>query len=72
MSDIAAGVRELSSILRELRKILKNGTRMFSSSLFRSIHSATKRIRALHDEIHELVSSRDSFQDLVGVSEGQS
>lgn len=57
MKDIAAGIRDLSDVLRELRKILRDRTELFRKSLFRSIGSATKRIRDFHDEIYELIKS---------------
>lgn len=55
MIDIARGIRGFSTILRELRGILKQGRRLFKDRLFKAIRSATHRIEDVHDEIDDLL-----------------
>jgi hypothetical protein len=55
MIDIAHSIRDLSSVLRELRRILRRGKGLFKDSLFRAVRSATNRIRGIHEDIDELL-----------------
>ncbi|KAF6806252.1 hypothetical protein CSOJ01_08976 [Colletotrichum sojae] len=55
VSDIARGIADLSVILRELRRVLRNGGSLFRPRLVRHIHSATRRIDSIHDELGRLI-----------------
>ncbi|KAF6837845.1 hypothetical protein CMUS01_04880 [Colletotrichum musicola] len=55
ISDIARGIADFSVILRELRRVLKDGVSLFRPRLVRHIRSATKRIGAIHDEVGRLI-----------------
>jgi hypothetical protein len=55
MVDIARGIRELASVLREMRRILKRGRDLFTDRLFKSIRSATHRIKEVHNEVDQLL-----------------
>jgi len=55
MLGVVRGTRELSAILRELRRVLKKGQHIFRRRLYKSIRSATNRIGDLHSEIHSLL-----------------
>jgi hypothetical protein len=58
MIEIARGIRELSTILRELRGIFKQGGRLFKDRLFQAILSATHRIEGVHDKISDLYDNK--------------
>ncbi|KAF6830651.1 hypothetical protein CPLU01_07234, partial [Colletotrichum plurivorum] len=55
ISDIARGIADLSVILRELRRVLRDGGSLFRPRLVRHIRSATRRIGAIHDEVRQLI-----------------
>lgn len=55
ISEIARGIADLSVILRELRRVLRDGGSLFRPKLVRHIRSATKRIGAIHDEVGQLI-----------------
>jgi len=59
MVDIADSIRELSTILRELRHTARRGRRLFSDRLFRELHSAVRRIRQIHDDVFRLLDGGD-------------
>lgn len=53
--DIARGVSDLSIILSELRRILKDGKDIYSRKLLRRVSSAMKRISRLHGLISAML-----------------
>ncbi|KAF6783595.1 hypothetical protein CSOJ01_15882 [Colletotrichum sojae] len=53
IADIARGISELSVFLREVRRILKDGIKLFRRTLLRNLASAMKRIGAIHREIDQ-------------------
>jgi hypothetical protein len=57
MIDIAHSTRELSAVLRELRRVLRRGKGLFKDTLFRAIRSAISRIRGIHEDVYYLLDS---------------
>lgn len=55
---MAGGVRELADVLRELRRVLREGGKgLFRKKLYRSIEATTRRIQELHEDIRGLIVS---------------
>ncbi|KAI0517461.1 hypothetical protein F5B22DRAFT_603052 [Xylaria bambusicola] len=55
ISDIAKGLCDLSFILRELRRVLKDGQDVYRRQLIRRVASAIKRVSRIQDEIEDLL-----------------
>jgi hypothetical protein len=64
ITDIARGVSDLSMILRELRRVLKDGRQIYRRKLIRRVGVAIKRIGRIHDEIGELLELESDFSRL--------
>ncbi|KAI1345859.1 hypothetical protein F5Y01DRAFT_299400 [Xylaria sp. FL0043] len=58
ISDIARGLCDLSFILRELRRVLKDGQDIYRKRLIRHVASAIKRVGQVQSEIEELLDIR--------------
>ncbi|KAI0428685.1 hypothetical protein F5Y09DRAFT_343398 [Xylaria sp. FL1042] len=58
VSDIARGLCDLSFILRELRRVLKDGQDIYRKRLIRHVASAIKRVGRVQSEIEELLDIR--------------
>lgn len=55
VADIARGIADLSIILSELRRVLREGTSLYRRKLLRNIRSAMKRIAKIHGSISDLI-----------------
>jgi len=55
MVDVADSIRELSTVLRELRRATNQGKKLFKTRLFKAIHSATRRVREVHEDVLDLL-----------------
>lgn len=55
ISDIARGISDLSIILSELRRVLKDGKDLYRRRLLRRVSSATRRIERVHEDIRDLI-----------------
>ncbi|KAG5782041.1 hypothetical protein H9Q73_004346 [Fusarium xylarioides] len=62
MADIARNISDLSCIISELRRVLQESADICSRKLLRRIKSATRRISAIHDDIHGLMDRIKGFQ----------
>src|SRR5688572_7734964 len=67
MKDMARGVSELSLVLRELRRVLKDGTGLYRPHLLRLVKASTRRIRGLLDEVQDLVDHSKGLKSAVRV-----
>jgi hypothetical protein len=56
VSDIARGISDLSMILSELRRVLRDGRKLYTRKLLRRVGSAVRRIRRIHETIHDLIN----------------
>ncbi|KAH7274948.1 hypothetical protein B0J15DRAFT_473864 [Fusarium solani] len=61
MLDIARTIGDLSIILGELRRVLRDGSELCNRKYLRRIKSAMRRISRIHDEIHELMNEARGF-----------
>lgn len=57
MHDIARGVSDLSIVLQELRRVLKEGREIYSRRLLRRVRSAGGRIGKIHTQIERLLDT---------------
>ncbi|EMR72767.1 hypothetical protein UCREL1_174 [Eutypa lata UCREL1] len=57
MHDIARGVSDLSIVLQELRRVLKEGREIYSRRLLRRVRSAGRRIGKIHTQIERLLDT---------------
>lgn len=64
ISDIARGISDLSLILRELRRVLKDGRKLYTRKLLRRVNSAVRRIQRIHEIIGGLIGN-DGMEGLV-------
>ncbi|KAF4456691.1 protein-arginine deiminase type-3 [Fusarium austroafricanum] len=64
MVEIARSISDLSCILSELRRVLRESGELCSRRLLRRIKSAMKRISRIHDDIYKLMDNITSFQTL--------
>lgn len=64
ISDIARGISDLSIILRELRKVLKEGRDVYSRKLLRRVGSSGRRIGKIHLQINQLLAIRNGIAQL--------
>ncbi|KAL0936379.1 uncharacterized protein CTRU02_208594 [Colletotrichum truncatum] len=55
ITDIARGISELSVILSELRRVLRDGKSLFRRRLLRNIRSTIKRIGKIHHAVGKLI-----------------
>lgn len=61
MLDIARTIADLSIILGELRRVLRDGSELCNRKYLRRIKSATRRISRIHREIHQLMDDSRGF-----------
>ncbi|KAL6353620.1 hypothetical protein LRP88_14118 [Fusarium phalaenopsidis] len=61
MLDIARTITDLSIILGELRRVLRDGSELCNRKYLRRIKSAMRRISRIHDEIHQLMNEARRF-----------
>ncbi len=64
VSDVARGVSDLSIVLRELRRALKEGRELYRHKLLRRISSAIRRIGQIHAQIREMIVGVEGFASL--------
>lgn len=55
MGQIAGTIVDLSIILGEIRRVLRDGAELCDRKFLRRIKSATRRISKIHGEIHQLM-----------------
>ncbi|RSL82859.1 hypothetical protein CEP51_004873 [Fusarium floridanum] len=61
MLDIARTIADLSIILGELRRVLRDGSELCNRKYLRRIKSAMRRISRFHDEIRQLMDEARGF-----------
>ncbi|RSL49419.1 hypothetical protein CEP54_012448 [Fusarium duplospermum] len=61
MLDIARTIADLSIILGELRRVLRDGSELCNHKYLRRIKSAMRRISRIHDEIRQLMDEARGF-----------
>ena len=64
VSDIARGVSDLSMVLRELRRALKEGRELYRRKLLHRVSSAIRRIGQIHAQIREMIVGVEGFASL--------
>jgi len=65
MVEIAQGIHDLSTVLRELRRGMRKSRKMLSGRLFRSVSSVMDRIRDIHDKVDQLLDAEGSLARLL-------
>ncbi|KAI8628741.1 hypothetical protein F5Y19DRAFT_112493 [Xylariaceae sp. FL1651] len=64
ITDIARGLSDLSFILRELRRVLKDGKDIYRRKLIRRVGSAVRRVGRVQDEIGRLLDGSGGLAKL--------
>ncbi|KAK8022547.1 hypothetical protein PG993_013314 [Apiospora rasikravindrae] len=62
--DIARDVGDLSLILSELRRVLRDGKKIIRRRLLRLVSYTMRRIQDVHDEIHDLIDASTGIAGL--------
>ncbi len=64
VSDIARGLSDLSLVLRELRRALKEGRELYRHKLLHRVGSAIRRIGQIHAEIRKMIAGMEGLAAL--------
>ncbi|KAH6894640.1 hypothetical protein B0T10DRAFT_258214 [Thelonectria olida] len=64
MKEIARTIADLSTILGELRRVLRDGADLCSRRSLRQIKSTMRRISRIHDEVYDMMDGIRSFAGL--------
>jgi hypothetical protein len=56
LSNISRNISDLSLILAELRRVLRDGRKLYRRKLLRRVSSAIRRIKKIQETIHDLIS----------------